>query len=198
MPTPYPRTRSRSRESSGFTLVELVIVMALVSVAMFMFSSTAVSIARSKNIARENAVAAEAARSMLEVMRSARTTDIYALYNDDESDDPGGPGTAPGSSFLVENLQPDPDDPDGFVGRIFFPGVNVAPVGGAVDLELRENAVDPDFGLPRDLNGDSIISGDDQTGRYVVLPVRVEIRWRGKSGTRRHELFSTFCDFNWQ
>jgi len=174
------------------------VVMTLLVAAAIMFSNTVVSVARQQTINRENAVAAEAARAMLEVMRNRPPEQIFALFNTDPSDDPAGPGTAPGSGFAIPGLDVDPGDPDGLQGEIRFPGVDVGPLGGPVDLVLRENVDDPLFGLPRDLNGDSIIDGADHTGDYLVLPVQVRVRWTGRAGAREYRTFATFCDFKWE
>ena len=73
-------------------------------------------------------------------------------------------------------------DPDGMAGRIVMPAL----VG--VPGELREDLNDADLGLPRDLSGDGIWDADDHSVDYQLLPVRVLIEWKSKSGNRLVEL----------
>jgi hypothetical protein len=63
---------------------------------------------------------------------------------------------------------------------IEFPGNT-----GAV---LREDAVDAELGMPRDLDGDGTVDTDDHAGDYLVLPVRVRVTWDGVSGSRSYTI----------
>ena len=86
-------------------------------------------------------------------------------------DDPDGLGSAPGHRFAVEGLDPLPTALDGLIGEVHLPGVEVEPR----KWQLREDQVLPALGLPRDLNGDSILDEGDHALDYVPLPVRVTI-----------------------
>ncbi len=172
-------------------------MMILLLVATLMSSSTVAMIARQRAINRENAIAVEGARSMIERMRGQPFAEVFQRYNDDPTDDPAGPGSAPGARFEVFGLRPQVDDPDGFVGEILFPTVDVSG-GGPPDLELREDVPNATFGTPRDLSGDSIIDANDHTDDYFLLPVQIRIRWTGKVGDREFRTFATLCEFNWE
>lgn len=128
---------------------------------------------------REHSIAFEAARAMAEQLRDANITQAFALYNSNAADDPLGPGTAPGAAFDVPGLNAATADGDHRVGEIVFPTVNV---GGAT--ALSESVVDAQWNMPRDLNGDGIISPGAMAGPPVMLPARVKIRWRGINGDR--------------
>jgi hypothetical protein len=108
-----------------------MIVLAIMMVAMSMFAHTMTSAARLDPVANETAIAAEAARTTLEHMRSVPFLERFPRYNADPSDDPGGAGTAPGNHFNVPGLTPLPANK--FVGEITFPS------RGA---EVREDVVD--------------------------------------------------------
>lgn len=162
---------------------------------------------------RQNSIAAEAARVMVENMRNRDFREVYALYNADASDDPGGAGTAPGHRFAVTGLETAPGAPDGMHGEISFPaqeqqdlsgqgGVVEQPVGGGgaggaapTEWRLLETLQDDELGLPRDLNGDSIIDDLDHADDYIILPVRVRVEWEGNHGVRSLELFTMLVDF---
>ena len=92
----------RPTSCSGFSLVELIVVMTVLAVALVMYSTTVASIGGQQSIDRENVIAAEAARAFLEELRDEEFRTVFARYNADASDDPGGPGTAPGPRFAVE------------------------------------------------------------------------------------------------
>lgn len=162
-----------------------MVVFVVLTVAMAMFTSTMASTARQRMTKRESAVAAEAGRRMLEVMRSGLHAQTFARFNASPDDDPGGAGTAPGKDFAVPGLAPTPDDPDGFVGEVVFSS------NGPV---LLEDVVRPDLGMPRDLNADGEIDGGDHSGDYAVLPVMVRLRWQSRSGPRELEMFTLLAD----
>jgi len=177
---------------AGFTFVELAVVLVILLVALLIFSSTLNGIARQRAVNHESALAVSAARNMLETLRSETFGEVFALYNADPNDDPDGAGTAPGNRFAVEDLRAASDSVDGLEGEVLFPALD-DPVEG---LELHEDLVDRDLGLPRDLSGDSIVDDQDHSQDYFILPVQVRIRWTGKSGARQYRLTSQICRFN--
>lgn len=162
------------------TLIELAMAMTILSVAFLMYASTSISVNRQREASRESSIAAFAAREVIENLRAERIEDVYAIYNPDPADDPGAPGSAVGHRFPVPELNPVPGMPDGMIGEVQLPVMEVAP--GV--WELREDLVRPDLGMPRDLNGDSIIDSVDHADDYVQLPVRVRLDWRGRYGLR--------------
>ena len=134
--------------------------------------------------------ASQAVRVVLEEMRNEKLSELFALYNADPNDDPGKPGSAPGNRFVVENFDPLETALDGMVGTISFP--TITPVGEIA--QLREDSVDGDLGLPRDLNGDSIIDDEDHATDYVLLPIKVEVDWLGRYGERHVQFFTMFAE----
>ena len=95
----------------------------------------------------------------------------------------------------MPGLDPLPDDADGRVGELIFPEVNTAAALPAI-WELREDAVIPELGLPRDLNGDSIVDAADHAADYAVLPVIVRLEWMGDFGPRIFEMHTMLVEFN--
>jgi hypothetical protein len=134
---------------------------------------------------RETAVAAEVAHGVLEQLESfEQHSALFALHNAAPDDDP--PGLAPLDGFVlngfaVPRLGAIRGDLDGLVGEVIFP-VDVA------TGELREDLAIPELGLPRDLNGDALIDGNDHSGDYVLLPVLVRLRWESCGHVRTHEV----------
>jgi prepilin-type N-terminal cleavage/methylation domain-containing protein len=180
------RPRSlRSCARSGLTLLELMMVLVVLTVAVSMLASSMGSAAKLAPVQRENALAAEAARRTFETMRSQPFELVFALYNGDSSDDPGGAGSAPGSGFEIEGLAPAADDADGLPGEVLFP--TQAP-------PLLENGTWLELGLPRDLDLDGEVDAVDHSGDYRILPVEVRIRWRGPNGTRQMSLYTQFVE----
>lgn len=167
----------------GFSLLELMVVMTVLTMAVGMFSTTLISTTRHSRTKREFAIAAEGARNAMELMRSQPCSTLFATYNSVPGDDPGGVGSAPGQNFVVPGLEPRAGDADGCVGKILFPSV-----GGA----LRENVVDVNLGMPRDLDGDVTIDGMSHNADYILLPVHVRIEWKGVSGDVSFDLYNQF------
>jgi hypothetical protein len=170
---------------AGLSLVEVMVSLSICMIAMAMFSSAIISTSRLGADQRMTSLAANAGRSALEVLRTVTPSERFARFNADPADDPGGAGTAPGSFFAVDGLQPVADDPDGFVGEYVFV---------VTDGKLRENAVDTLLGLPRDLNGDTLIDELDHSADYKILPVAVRIRWAGVTGPRSVTLYTMMVD----
>lgn len=161
------------------TLVEIAVALSVLTVSVHLLSSTITSVLVHAEGKHERTLAVDAAMNQLELMRSLPFEDLFTLYNDDPGDDPGGPGTAPGPHFEVAGLTPWSDDADGFVGRVVLPSMTST---------LRENAALPELAMPRDLNGDVKIDGENRADDYILLPVLVRIEWEGRVGTRSFEM----------
>ncbi len=191
--TPVARRVASGRHPSraGITLLEAVLAIGVMTVAVGLFSSMVVSTSRQRSSNHEYPVASEAVRTLLEGMRNQEFAQVFAQYNDNPQDDPGGPGSAPGHRFAIEGLDPLPTSPDGFVAEVFFP--TFVPVGETV--QLREDVQEASLGMPRDLSGDSIIDAEDHADDYVLLPVRVEVDWSGRYGARHLEIYTMLTEF---
>ena len=173
------RSRTADAGGAGFTLVELTVAISVLVIALCATASTVVSTGALNRQSHETELARKAAESMLDALRNAPFATVFARYNSAASDDPLGPGTAPGANFAVKGLTPIHGAPGGVAGRIFFP---------AAGPELRENVDEATLGMPRDLNGDGLLDGFDHASDYRVLPVRVRVSWTGPNGQRSVEL----------
>lgn len=181
------------RQRAGVTLLEAVLAVGVMTLAVSLFSTMVVSTSRQRVANHEYPIATEEVRVLLETMRNTAFGDVYALYNSDPDDDPGAAGSAPGHRFAVEGLDALDTSPDGLVGEIFFPTMDLTQQGGG--LELREDSEDETLGMPRDLNGDSILDDEDHGLDYVILPIRVEVDWRGRYGDRHLEVYTMLAEF---
>lgn len=217
--------RRRLRSSPGTTLIELIVVMAVLIVAVSIFSRMIIATAQLRDVNRETAAAAEAARVILERMRNEDFLDVWTLYNADPTDDPVG--GAPGNRFTVAGLEPLAETTDGTVGEIILPAVWVTSAsgggggstsfGGSMLVDetelvggtgssgatetgwmLREDYVDANLGMPRDLNGDSIIDNKDHSEDYILLPVQIRVEWQGTSGRRWLDVYSMLTDLRYR
>ena len=147
------------------------------ALAILTISLGAVSsaLARTKSLSRSNmerARAIQAVESVVESMRAEDPKDVFVRFNADLLDNPPT-GLSPGDHFTIPGLRPRPGDPDGFVGDILFPG------GGVI---LREDVVDIELGMSRDLNSDGVIDSNNHATDYTILPVRIRAQWIGASG----------------
>lgn len=168
----------------GFSLVEVAILAVLLLVAVGGLSGAVLSSLRLSRTTEESTRGDEAARALAARMQIQAFGDLFRLYNAYPDDDPAGKGTAPGAAFDVAGLTPRAGDPDGRVGRIVFPTVDLP--GGA--QALREDVVDARVGMPRDLNGDDAPDALDHANDYVLLPARLIVEWTGAGGDRSYEL----------
>lgn len=158
------------------SLLEVLMALSVLAVAVGLTSVSISSSARYTEGARETVMAHEAAESMLAALAQRPFDQIFADFNETAADDGAD---SPGQDFDVEGLNARPDDADGSVGRIIFPTVAGAP--GV----LREDIVDERFGLPADLDLDGAVDAADKSASYRLLPVRIEIEWRGQQGSAR-------------
>ena len=176
--------RRRRGTSAGFSLVEVLVATSILIFAVLALSQSTVFSMRLGHANREAALAQAALRQALENLQAQDFASLFALYNTDPADDPGGAGSAPGPGFAVAGLGARSGDPDGLVGRFILP----AQVGPGGELELHEDFSDAAMGMPRDLNGDTFTDDEDHSGDYQILPVRVRLEWQGKGGERVMEV----------
>ena len=169
----------------GYALLDVLFAASIMVVALGTVASTLTAGMGVSRLNRETAAALNRAESAIEDIASRDFGEAFASFNAITADDPPGV-VAPGRFFAVAGLDPRRGDADGFVGEIIFPG------GGT---QLREDVVDPGLGMPRDLNGDSIIDSADHSGDYVILPVRVRLEWTGARGNRQIEVVSTIANY---
>ena len=174
-----------SARRRGITLVEVMIAVVILTVCCGMLTNTIVATVTHSQVKREQAVAVEAARGVIEDMHNGEFPFLFALYNADPTDDPAGEGTAPGKHFDVPGLDAAVDDLDGLVGEVILTA-EAAPMLETTEWE--------ELGLPRDLNGDLEIDDEDHSGDYLVLPVKVLLRWEGRAGIRQFEMSTMLAD----
>ncbi len=180
-------TQHRNRRG-GFTLLEVLVggvVLTLGAVGMAGAMLSSLTLQRCESDA---ALARVAARRVIEELTASDFTEAYALYNLSTQDDGGLSLSARGPHFAVAGLRVRPGDVDGKCGRVMFPTV----VAGGVEW-LREDVVDKPLGMPRDLNGDGVINGQNRAADYELLPVRVRVEWRGARGDETFDLETILC-----
>jgi hypothetical protein len=173
----------------GFTLLEVTVAIGVLMLALLGFSRSISGAVRDQASQGERMRALNAARAAIEGLRARPFASVYVLHNDDGDDDPGGAGTAPGPHCAVPGLAAPAGDLDGAAGRILFPEIDSG--SGPV---LREDLVDPVFGLPFDLDADGVIDGGDKSSSYRLLPVLVRISWLGGAGSQELELATWLCN----
>lgn len=159
----------------GFTLVEVVIASVVLVIAIGGLTGSILAGVKLSRSNEEQARAEAALRSAMARIQGTSFRDVFASYNADPLDDPGG--LAPGAGFAVDGLDAVEGDPDGLPGEVIFPSLSIAG-----EEQLREDFQDPAFNMPRDLSGDGVVDALDHADDYRVLPVRVRVRWRGASG----------------
>ncbi|HEX6884289.1 MAG TPA: hypothetical protein VF530_13000 [Planctomycetota bacterium] len=197
---------------AGLSILEVLVTLSILVVAGSLFCQMLISGRRIRLVNHEKTLAADAARVVLERMRNTPFLEVYRDYNEDPTDDPGGNGTGPGSTFEVEGLSP--MDGASAVGRVLFPSmaVQVASGGGGggklgglgggslggttvTQYHVREDLVDARLGMPRDLTGDNRIDSANHSADYLLLPVCVRLEWKSGTGERRFEIVTQLGDF---
>ncbi|MSR62805.1 MAG: hypothetical protein EXS08_10220 [Planctomycetes bacterium] len=207
------------------SLVEVVVALSVLVVAASIFGQMLISTTRLRQVNHQNALAADAARVVLERMRNEPLLEVYRDFNEDPKDDPKGIGTGPGHLFDVPGLEAAEGAPGGRVGRVYLPSVAVevagsSGTGGAsgvsggkkglgggtddsaagagatqVQWQLREDFGEQSLGMPRDLDGNNKIEAADRSKGYILLPVKVRIEWKSGTATRHFELVTQLGDY---
>jgi type II secretory pathway pseudopilin PulG len=178
MPSSSPTGPAARR--AGLTMIELAVSMVILLVAVGGTLSSISSTVVLGESTRETTLAYLAAQRQLEGLRTQNFRQLFALFNAVPADDPAGEGTAPGQNFDVAGLSPTKDDADGRVGQILFP------VAEDDEGQLREDVLF--IGRQHDLDVDGGIDVADVSASYALLPVRVRVEWKGRSGNRYVEL----------
>lgn len=179
-----------STAERGFTLIELMVSFSALMVILLGFSRMLLSSRMASSTTHEATIAKEAARGMLETLEAANFSQVFALYNEDGSDDPGLANSAPGKGFAVAGLAAPEGDADGLPGEILFPMK-----AGELREDLGETWL---FGPIDDLDCDGNPAGpdaDDHAGDYRLLPVVVRVQWSGAGGTGTVEFRTVLGSF---
>jgi type II secretory pathway pseudopilin PulG len=179
---PSQGSRVRRKGSQGLTLVELMVAFTVLIIGVLGYLQAIVLSCMASQTAREQALAAETARGVMERIKASTLQDVFAIYNTNPNDDPAGPGTGFGPNFLVGSLRAAPNDADGLPGEVLFPTAPGNP------NDLRENVVDARFGTPRDLNGNGAVDALNHANDYQLLPIVVRVRWQGKAGISNYQV----------
>jgi len=168
----------------GLSLLEVLIAVSVFGITMAGLTGTQLTSIALSRANQDLSLATDAAQSVLEELRAE--PDFHAIYlrwNANPDDDPAGT-VGPGNAFDVRGLEPAPDDPDGRVGEVIFPGDG---------MQLLENLDDRLLGTPRDLDLDGVIDGQDQSIRYHLLPVLVRVRWLSARGVMQAQIVGTLA-----
>lgn len=183
---PVIRTRSRLRPppgdpgEAGFTLIELIMGATVLAIGV---CGLAVTLVYSMSLAQTNRESSEAriaAKEILERVRAIPVEEIFAAFNDTEDDDDLTSAGAPGSTFLLTRTTREGATAT-YTAEVLFPTADDP-------AALREDVEDALIGMPRDLNGDGVIDALNHAADYLILPIRIRVFWRGKTGTRTFEI----------
>ncbi len=199
LPAPLRRPRARAAcrargSERGMGLIEVALALLVIAVATLGSVSWTLSGMSLEAENRERADAHDAMRVLFEELQAVPFEEVFARFNADPADDPDGEGTARGGLFSIE-----PNRKDGFLDPARVAGGSTVayrsnPLEVRVEFpvdafgQLDESAQGADWGgRAWDLDGNGAVeTGGGSTG-YVLLPVRIRIRWQGHRGTRSVE-----------
>ncbi len=157
------RTEQRSAREAGFTVLEAAVSLALLAVALLSMWGTLIYCSRSNLASEQRMRALNAAQAKIEELKSQPFEGLIAEY---------GPSGTTGPQFAVPAIDDDLTTADGRI--VFF-----------ID---ETGPANESLGFPLDLNGDGDAVDVDVTDGYVILPVRVSVRWNGVLGDQSVDL----------
>lgn len=158
---------------AGFTIVETAVATTLLVIGVLGYVAAVTTGDRLMLHNREARRAYTAAQTVFAEMQARSIATVFQSYNDDTSDDPAH---APGSTFTANGVGSCMGSASAGAGSVRFPSND--------GLTLRENMVDAALGMPRDLDGDGVISSAPLTGTPLILPVEVRVAWDSSGGPR--------------
>lgn len=168
------RARGARPARSGFTLLEVVFTLAILVIAILSTSATSISLSALRRENRERSVAHNAAAACAERIQSiARAA----------ANQPGAWGRnvvdavcPPGSLTAVFDVKElTPEDGQSHVGSLRF----------VADETQRDSALGVELGMPHDLDGDGAADNPNVLQTAHLLPVIVELEWKGIRGNQR-------------
>lgn len=168
--------RRSSRSTGGFSLIEVLITAGVLGTALMVFGSSMLRANISRQQALEDEDAATALKQSFDMLTTLGPTNAFQGYAPNAVGEPfPAPGSGAGAPFFSLGLQ----DP-------LNPGVQAQ---ATVQFFTDETQVLPQFGMPRDLDGDGLatnvdvsILGADGEILADLLPVQVTITWRSAQG----------------
>lgn len=169
------------------TLLEVMVAVLVLSVAVYILTSTVMASVHHSIAKGQRTLAVQGAMNAIERIRALPQQDVFAEYNTVTTDDPYGAGTGRGRYFDVEGL----DGVRNAQGEVQPVGQILLPGRGAM---LIESMNQPEFGLPRDLDGNMSIDSEDCCDSYIVLPIIVRMEWQSRTGTRSFEMATMLAD----
>jgi len=168
------RTRGIRPAWSGFTLLEVAFTLGILVIAIASSSATTISLSALRRSNRERTVAHNAAAALAERIHAIAHAKIGQ---------PGAwarnvvetvcPANTVGTSFDVRELEP--QDGLAHVGTVLF----------VPDETRTDQALGVELGMPRDLDGDGAADKVDAIGTAKLLPVVIEVKWKGIRGEQR-------------
>lgn len=164
------RRRKHGPCEGGYTFIEVAVSGAILALGLLSQASLTVSNVGQTAANRESRIALDAAHNKIEDLKAHDFQSTFRDYDNSAE-----------AHFHVQGLTPADGDNDRIVGRVIFPTAPDTVTGVRV---LREDVHDDALGMPRDLDGDGAIDAHAKDDTYRILPVLVEIRWRGKLGDR--------------
>lgn len=172
---------ARHRRKKGFTLIELAIATSILMIGLVALISATSKMHSLRKLTRERVMAQNAVRSVAERInsRSFGFSNTHSNQWVDQLLAVYGPGGSVGNTFDVPGLTAIPG--------AATPGT----IQVLTDERLEDDTIGYELGLPRDLNGDGDASDADVTADARILPIILEVRWRGQSGdiTLRHAFY---------
>lgn len=176
----HAMTPRRRHRSAGFTLVEVSVSITVLVLGVLGMLASVTTGDRLILENRETRQAFVAAQTMFAELQSQPIETVFQRYNGTKSDDPGGGTLSPGSTFTACGLARFTADSGEATGELRFPSSN--------GTHLREDLDLPSLGMPRDLDGDGVISQTPLTKTPLILPVAITVRWQTSKGPREVEV----------
>lgn len=174
---PHRFVCSPRRSARGLSLLELLIASSLLTIGLIGTLGSITQASQSARTSNERDTAMRAAADKLDEILCSDFSKLAANYDSSPANDPSGAGTAPGATFTVTGLPLPKVQGTTAHGIVLLPNLNYGST-----IQIREDINIPSLGMPRDLNGDTLIDSADHSSDYKLLPVLVEVQWQAANG----------------
>lgn len=167
------------RHDSGFSLVEVIIAMGITGTALFGLVSVIAFSTRSNMATRENATALRLAEKQIEAMRATPFKTILSVHLAASDFAPVGKGVNKKAGDLEPQAGKD------FIGKVKFPVDGSNRLLESLTGALLANGGATPVNISLDDDGAVDLGTTDKSGDYKILPVSIEISWKGVLGNRQ-------------
>jgi prepilin-type N-terminal cleavage/methylation domain-containing protein len=190
--TPQPR---------GLTIVEVVMAMAIIAIALLALMASVISSMTLVEVNRQESLAMNAAREKFAEMQSTPLGSVFTTFRNTSFSVPGIATVNAGRIYFPMSGGTSGNQNSGNLDETVNTVTNYtapAEIQTISDFKLASTTASAGTYVPRDLNRDGDANDTNVSTDYILVPVKIRIRWETIQGEREPSDGKTyrFLEFN--